>query len=142
MCPIENMNLSTAEQKVVVDKTFRDTTTGQSCFVIFRAPHPMRISGVTAIAVGISGSPTSQLALERFVVGAGLTVIAIGGALTHTAIGTSGAQGFSLPAAGSSLLDLAAGDCLTLQTGGANTAAKVLHVSAVLQSLQDIKSFS
>jgi hypothetical protein len=98
--------------------------------------------GVSAIAVGISGSPTSQLAVERFVVGAGLTVFALGGALTHTAIGTSGAQGFSLPAAGNSLLSLAAGDLLTVQTGGANTAAKVLHVTAVVKALQDIKSFS
>jgi hypothetical protein len=139
--PIVNANKDSSEQQHVIEQTFRDTTTGQSAFVLFRAPYPMQIMGVTAIAVGLSGSPTSQLALERFVVGAGLTVIAVGGALTHNAWGTSGAQGFSLPAAGNSLLNLAAGDVLTIQTGGANTGAKVLHVAAVVKALQDIKSF-
>lgn len=137
-----NANKDSSEQQTVVEQTFRDTTTGQSAFVILRAPHALQIMGVSAIAVGLSGSPTSQLALERFIVGSGLTVIAIGGALTHANWGTSGAQGFSLPAAGSSLLNLAAGDLLTIQTAVANTGAKVLHITAVVKALQDIKSFS
>lgn len=134
-----NANKDVSEQKDVVAKTFQATTTGKD-LVIFQAPRPMRLSEAKAIAVGMSGAPTATLKLQRFVAGAGLTTISISGALTHTAIGTSGAQGFSMPASGSSLLELATGDVLVATTGGANAGLEQLNVSVIVQSLQDIKT--
>lgn len=140
---IVNRSLDTSEQKFIVDATFRDTTTGQSAFAICRVPFAAQLVQGHAMAIGISGTPASQLKVHRFIVGSGYTNFVVGGACTHSAaFGTSGFQTFSLPASGSSLLDLTAGDVLAIDTSGTNAAAKVLSVSFVLQATQDIKSFA
>jgi hypothetical protein len=139
---IINRSLDSSEQKMVVSAVFNATTTGVSGLPVWRAPFPCLVVGVTATASGVSGSPTSLLKLERFTPGVGFSAVAIAGALTHVAFGTSGAQGFSLVATGSSLLELAAGDQLTITTGGANSACQGLLIEAVVQALQDIKTFA
>jgi hypothetical protein len=139
---IINRSLDASEQKFVVSAHYINTTTGISGIPVWRAPFPCQVIGVTATACGVSGSPTSLLKLERFNIGTGLSAVAIAGALTHTAFGTSGAQGFSLVATGSSLLQMAVGDQLTITTGGANSACQGLLVEAVVQALQDIKTYA
>jgi hypothetical protein len=137
---IVNASKDSSEQQRDLHTLIKDTATGKD-YVLFRAPHALRIMGASAIAVGLSGAPTATLKLQRFVVGAGLTTIAISGALTTTAIGTSGPQGFSMPASGSSLLDLAKGDVLVCTTGGSNAGLEQLNVGVVVKALQDIKSW-
>lgn len=137
---IVNRTKDVSEQKEVVQKTFTATVTGKD-YVVLNAPHALQLSEAKGIAVGMSGAPTATLKLQRFVVGAGLTTIAISGALTHTAIGTSGAQGFSMPAAGSSLLNLQAGDVLVCTTGGTNAGLEQLNVAVIVKALQDIKTY-
>jgi hypothetical protein len=139
---IINRSLDSSEQKFVVSAHFTNTVTGISGLPVWRAPFACRVIGVTASAAGVSGSPTSLLKLERFNIGTGLSAVAIAGALTHTAFGTSGAQGFSMVATGSSLLDMVAGDQLTITTGGTNSACGALLVEAVVQALQDIKTYA
>lgn len=137
---IVNRSLDSTEQKELVEVEITSTTTGKD-YILHKAPRAQRITDAKCTVVGMSGAPTGTLKLQRFVVGAGLTTISISGALTHSAIGTSGSQTFSLPAAGSSLLELAAGDFLVMTTAVANTGVEQAFVSVVVQNLQDIKTW-
>lgn len=137
---IINRTLDVSEQKKQMDVTITATTTGKD-YIVYRAPGPMLISDARSLGVGLSGTPTSTLKLQRFVTGAGLTTISISGALTVTAIGTSGAQQYSLPAAGSSLLSLQAGDVVVATSGGTNAGLEQLYVQLVVYSLQDIRAW-
>lgn len=139
---IVNRSYDSSEQKFLVAAHVSNTVTGISGIPLFRAAFPVQIIGITATATGLSGSPTSQLKIERFTVGTGLSVVALGGALTHHNFGTSGPQGFSLPAAGSSLLQLFTGDQITVTTGGSNAAAVGILIEFCFQALQDIKTFA
>lgn len=137
---IINRSLGESEQKEAVQANVKNTVTATN-YVVHRAQRPQEILAAKAYAAGLSGSPTSTLYVERFVVGTGGVTYAVGGALTHTAFGTSGAQAYSLPASGSSLLQLQAGDVVRVLTGTANTAATDLSVQIVLKNLNDIKGW-
>lgn len=135
-----NRSMDISEQKDLQTALATATATGKD-YIVHRAPRAQTLTDAKAIAVGLSGAPTATLKLQRFVAGAGLTTIAISTALTHTAIGTSGAQSFSLPASGSSLLALAAGDVVVATTGGSNAGLEQLMVQIVVQNIQDIKQW-
>lgn len=138
---IVNRTLDTSEKNKQMDVTINNTVTGKD-YIVYRAPCAMEIVDARAAGVGLSGTPTSTLKLQRFVTGAGLTTISISGALTVTAIGTSGALQYSLPAAGSSLLSLAAGDVVVATSAGTNAALEQQYVSLVVKSLQDIRTWA
>lgn len=129
-----------SQQKDLVQQNLLAVPTGAT-MLLHKAPRAQTITDAKMSAVGISGSPTATLYLQRFVVGAGLTSIAISGALAVQNVGTSGSQTFSLPAAGSSLLQLASGDILTVITGGANSAVVEALVDVVVQNIQDYKGW-
>lgn len=135
---ILNRTLDVSQQKELIEANFALAATGKD-LIVHKAPCYQLITDCRATAVGLSGAPTTTLKLQRFVVGAGLTTISISGALTHTAIGTSGSQQYSLPAAGSSLLMLAPGDFLVATTGVANTGTEQTIVHLVVQNIPDIK---
>jgi hypothetical protein len=90
---------------------------------------------------GVSGSPTFDLRIQRFIPGAGLTVFSPGTTtLAATAFGTSGIQSFLLQDTGGSLILLAANDVISITTGGANSAVASATIGVVLQAIQDIKT--
>lgn len=105
------------------------------------APCAAQVLAVATAGIGLSGSPILGLQVQRFVVGAGNTVIPLNGSslLTVTAYSTSGMQTHTLTAAGTTLVGLQKGDILQVVTSGANTAAVYVH-EAVIQILQDVKS--
>lgn len=88
-------------------------------------------------AWGLSGSPVHSLWLYRFA--GGYTGIQIGGNLSITAFGTSGALSFSMMAA-SVTYQLQAGDQIVLYATGANSAVDKTSVTLVVRNLQDIVS--
>lgn len=96
---------------------------------------------VAHTAFGLSSTPTVGVQIQRFVVGAGLTTIPLNGSslLTIAAFSTSGIQTQTLPASGSTLLQLLKGDEIQLVTSTASSAATYV-VQAVTQILQDVKS--
>lgn len=108
---------------------------------LFIAPYPVKLKQVKYSILGLSGAPTHKLQLSRFVVGAGLTSIEIVAAGAVVAVGTSGVQAMTLPAAGSSLNNLQTGDVLEIVSAGANTAVAEATYEVVMQALQDIKSY-
>lgn len=108
---------------------------------LFVAPYPVTLEQVKYCALGLSGAATHKLQIGRFIVGAGATAIDINAAAALVAIGTSGLQGASLPASGSSLLNLQAGDRLMAVSAGTDAAIASIVYTAVVKKTQDILSY-
>ena len=136
---INNRTLDASLQRQTFQAAYGVVGTGvtlSACVV----PYASTLDAVRVTANGLSGSPTIDLRVWRFIVGTGVTTIA-GGATTLTAqaLGTSGIQSMVLASSGNSLLNLLANDVITLTTGGANTAASYT-VSVVIKNTQDIRT--
>lgn len=137
---LTNRDKDSSEQKQTFTASFGAVATG-STLSLAVVPWPAELKAVRAAAHGLSGSPTVDLRILRFVSGAGMTAIAGGmTTLTLQAVGTSGVQSGALASAGSSLLQLQAGDVITATHGAANTNVLGVSYALVLQALQDIKS--
>lgn len=137
---IVNRTLDASEQRKSFTCNYAATATGATIPVVM-VPFNSTLDAVQLAAFGLSGAPTFDLRIQRFIVGTGLTVIA-GGATTATPpeFGTSGVLTMSLATSGSTLLNLLAGDVLTLTSGGSNTAVKSLSVGICIKAVQDIKT--
>lgn len=134
---IINRSLDVSEQQEAKKVNVNGTVTG-TAYVIDVIPDSKQLMQAKSYALGLSGAPTAQLQIARFIAGAGATVIPVGSALTSVAFGTSGLQSFSL---GASPILLQEGDVLQVAAGAANSALTSLTVEVVLQSLQDYKSW-
>lgn len=137
---IINRSLDLSEQQEQHTLNQAPTVTA-GVYTVANIRRPMKLNSAEAKCLGLSGAPTSQLAIQRYIAAAGVTNITVGAALTHVDIGSIGVQTFSLPAVGSSLLQLQDGDSLVVVAGGANSALNSLVVDVVLENLQDIKSW-
>lgn len=137
---ITNRDKDSSEQKVEFTANFGAVPTGTTLQLAI-VPFPAELKAVRAAANGLSGSPAVAIQVLRFITGAGMTSIS-GGATTLTlqAVGTSGVQSAVLATAGSSLLQLQAGDIILASHSGANTNVLGVSYSLVLQALQDIKT--
>lgn len=135
--PVDNRELGTGVQSNAFNATLTKTITGQT-YALCVVPYPAQLVAAQQCAAGLSGAPNHSLWLQRFVVGSGVTSINIGNSLVSVVFGTSGIQGFSIPAGASNLLQ--AGDIVMLSTAAANTASESTTVTLVLKSLQDIRS--
>ena len=136
---ITNRALDASEQRKLIEFGIGAVATGATLLVA-QIPYASTLEAVKVSAQGLSGSPTYDLRVWRFIVGTGVTTIA-GGAttLTGVAMGTSGAQSMVLAASGSTLLNLLPNDVITLTSGTANTAVTGLNVAVVIKAVQDIK---
>ncbi len=137
--PIENRTLGTGLQKDVLEAHYAATATGATLHAAI-IPYPSVLKDVKVAAAGLSGSPTVALKILRFIVGTGVTTITGATTLTLGSIGTSGMQSMVLEASGSTLLNLLAGDVLTLTVGASNAAVTNISVAAVIQATQDIRT--
>lgn len=117
------------------------TVTGTSAAVL-TVPFNCKVVGAFQSARGMSGAPVHTLVAEKFVIGTGAAVVSgWASALTVSAFGTSGSQGYSCPAA--SFITLNAGDLITLYPSGTAAAVTEVVIGLVLEALDDIKkSFS
>lgn len=106
---------------------------------IYVAPYPVTVDAVRVAALGISGTPTAVLKVERNTAAGATTITGGWTTLTLQAVGTSGVQSVVAAASGSSFLSLATGDVISYTSGGANSAAFVA-VAVVAKALQDIKN--
>lgn len=138
---INNRSLDVSEQKQNININVGAVATAGATYNIYTAPFPLTLTDIRVAAQGLSGSPAWSIQKGVFYPGAGLTLNAIIGSYTVVAYGTSGLQRCSLLAAGSTLLNMAAGDELFLVPSGANSAVADAVVSVVIQATQDIKSY-
>lgn len=138
---IQNRDLGTNLQLTTLSQSFGALATGLTV-PVFTIASPCTISAAKVSAFGISGTPTLALTIQRFIVGSGVTSY-LGGftTLTMQAAGTSGSQSVAIAAAGSTALNLLAGDVIMATTGGANSAVTGVNVGLVVQYTQDLKSY-
>lgn len=133
---IINRTKDSSEQTFSVSYNVRPTATSTTDLV-FQIPQAGTILAGQLSAVGLSGSPTAAMAIKRFVVGAGETLIPIGAALALVATSTSGPQSYTF-----SSTALQAGDVLSVTHAGSNAAVQQLNVAVAIQSTQDIKTWT
>lgn len=115
-----------------------------SSFFVSQMPYPGTLKALSVAALSVSGAPVVSLDLKRFTSAGVTTVASLGSGLTLIAHGTSQAyQLMTLATSGSTLLMLQAGDVLVLNQNfsGGNVGAAQCVVTAVVQAVQDIKSF-
>lgn len=133
-----NRDKDASEQKDVIQVSYAAVGTGLT-LIVAQVPYPCTVVDCRLAAVGLSSAPTVAFQTSRFITGTGNTTLTgIAGTWTATALGTSGPVQASLQASGSSLLSLQAGDVITIQSGGANSALASLSVEVVLKKTQDI----
>lgn len=143
---VANRDLDVTEQRKVFELTVLTAAlvTGSTSIVAL-VPYVSTLDSAMLAITGISGAPTYQLNVDRFIPGAGFTtiIVATGTSNTPGAFGTSGVGGGSgmiLAPAGSTLLNLLPNDMLMLTTGGSNAAAKALAMGVVILPIQDLKT--
>lgn len=135
-----NRALDPSEQKEWMHSLVSSLAIAGSHAIVAMAPFPAELKFVEIAAVAAANSPVLSLEIIRFVVGAGSTIIlASAPTLAVTAVGTSGPQGFSLVASGSTLLQLQAGDLIGLKmAGGISGAVTNMSVDVVMKPSQDV----
>lgn len=145
---IVNRDLDASEQRTFIGSVFGGNRGGSllggaSYFIGAPLPFPCTVQSMRSYATGLSGAPLLNLRASRFTAG-GLTsiLLSISGMVLNAA-GTSGVLGYSgLAAAGSTLLQLQAGDCMAVEFAGANTAAIELMVQVTIAKTQDIVQYN
>jgi hypothetical protein len=138
---IINRTMDASEQKDQVQTVVMAPVNAQE-IPLFVAPRACTISDVKASLLGISGAPNLLLRVQRFVPGTGGSTFNVGSTFTVAAFGTSGLQGASLPAAGSTTLNLVKGDVLSaIHGGGSGAASTATIIELVVQYAQDIKTW-
>ena|ERR1039458_7192036 len=137
---IANRTLDASEQKRAFCATYALVGTGLTLTPLV-VPFNSVLNGIQIAVSGLSGSPTYQFAINRFIVGTGVTTIIAGFTLcTPLTWSTSGMVTVVSVAAGNSLLTLLSGDQIICASGAANTAVAELSVAISIQATQDIKT--
>lgn len=134
---IVNRDLDGTQQVETLVGQVSGTVSGNT-YCMATIPYPAQVIAASECAMGLSGAPNHSLWIQRFIAGSGVTSIAIGASMAAVAFGTSGGQSFTLISAFTNLLQT--GDLVLLSVDGANTAAKHVSVTLVVQALQDIKT--
>lgn len=134
---VANRDLDASEQKHALQATTGLIVTGQT-YPLFIVPYNSTFKAAQFAAIGVSGAPNYSLWIQRFIVGTGITSIAVGASVVATTYGTSGSQGFTL--VGGATFPLYTGDVISLSVAAANTASIATQVTIVIQALQDVKT--
>lgn len=139
---INNRELGNSQRREVYENEWSALANG-STVVMAVVPYPSSLDAVQIYAFGLSGAPTVQVIVNRFIPGTGFTAFNLGSTMSLVAFGTSGvlaATGFSLPQIGSTLTALLTNDVIMLQTGSSTNAAVTgLVGAAVIRPIQDSK---
>ncbi len=142
---IVNRALDSSQQELEFYSTYGAFSTGASnapaVVPIAMIPYASNLVAARVSATGLSGAPTLDLSITRFIVGSGSTSY-LGGftTLTFVGIGTSGMQSVTIAAAGSTALSLFAGDVIYGSVAGQDSAISRMSVSIVVKATQSIKT--
>lgn len=138
---IVNRDKDASEQKCVLHGFQSGNLVAAQTMHMAIMPWPCTIESLKVSAVGVSNAPAWSF--EKLT-GTGASGIAMGlTSMTIQARGTSGAQGFSLlAAAGSTLLNFAAGDVLSIVQAGASVSVNGFAFEVVVKKTQDILSWN
>lgn len=135
---IENRDLAFQQQRDTYQANLAAIATGGTA-VLCILPYPGQVDAAGIVAPnGISGTPSLNLEVLRYVVGGATTLGSL--ASTLSLAGSTLAQGFTVFTGASQLL-LQTGDVLCVRVGGTNSSvfpSTLLSVS--VRALQDIKT--
>ncbi len=137
-----NRSKDSSEQKWIYEVSYGaigTTPTAAPELAVCSVPFPGVIKKMVASAKGVSGAPALDMYVQRFTT-VGITLSGGATSLTLQAYGTSGMQSFVLAASGNTLLNVLAGDMITVKMSGLDTAVDSLSVGVVIQAVQDIKT--
>lgn len=134
---IVNRDLDSSQQPVLVNKEIGAIATGVTSLIAL-IPNSCQVVAAGLKAYGLSGSPQYSLNLLR-TFAAGPTLIGLGATVTASLGLSSVVQGFSITLGATVFAE--AGDVLMLNSGGSNTAATGVSVTAVLKPLQEVKTY-
>ncbi len=141
---IHNRTLGASEQRHALPfSNFSLALTSGETGVISLIPYPCTLDAAQVAAFSIQSNPNLLLTVTRFIPGAGVTTWNVGSTFAPPNYGTSGVLtvGISLPAIGSPLLLLAAGDVAGYVVGGGSTAGIFgLAGCLVVRPMQDVKT--
>lgn len=142
--PVINREFDFSEQ-VIEKSVLVSTAVGASAGNSYHVAHvaqPGVLKGVAIAAASISGTPNVSLDIKRYTASGVTTIPDVGTTLAVLAYGASTPyQMFTLADAGSTLLNLQAGDVVVLRQNfsGGNVAIGGAIVTTCFQALQDIK---
>lgn len=134
-----------SSEQIVSFQNLVTTTVGASAansYFVAQAPFPGTLKAFSIAAQSVSGAPVVSLGVARFTAAGATTIAYVGTTLTVQAHGTSAAyQTVTLATAGSTLLNLQAGDVIVLKQefSGGNVSAAGCVVTTCIQASQDIK---
>lgn len=138
--PIVNRDLDISQQKDVYSYYSNGAIATGATRLVCIVPYPCTLSNIYHTALGVSTAMQVTINKLSFNAGASLTAIGLSNIVLVNQ-GTSGFLGFSgLAAAGSTLLNLQAGDCIYFTTSVANGNALDLVMNFVFKKTQDIVS--
>lgn len=140
---IVNRDVSASEQKEVLYFVSQGAVATGVTKVAHVLPYPCTLESVRSYALGVSNAMQVAFQVARFTSG-GATAINLGiSNMILQNAGTSGIIGYSgLAAAGSTLLQLQAGDVIQFVTSVANGNATDLSLNFVIKKVQDIVSYN
>lgn len=140
---IQNRSKADPEKKEVIQWNAGGAIATGTTRKVFVAPYPCTVEALAADAAGVSNAMQVEVQKRSFIVGAGATSQNMGiSNLVLQNSGLSGVQNFSgLAAAGSTLLNLAAGDAVDIVTSVANGNSTDLALALVIKKTQEIVSY-
>lgn len=139
---IVNRTKDLSEQRVPFQKRLiaTDLVNGATTVVCI-APFACTLDGGQISLFGLSGAVNFAVAVTRNGAAGATFVACVGTSNPALAYGTSGAWQLVLPASGSTLLNIGAGDLIHVnQSGGSSAAAVTADIAIVLKPIQDIKT--
>ncbi len=120
--------------------SFSNGETGVLAYV----PFPCNLRDANIATFSVVGSINLILTVNRFIVGAGFTSYTVGSTFALRSFGTSGvfASGLSLPAFGSTLLQLMPNDVIGyLVAGGSTASCSGIAGNIILTKTQDVTRY-
>jgi hypothetical protein len=141
---VHNRTFGNSEQKKALEFSSNVALSNGETGVLNYVPYPCILNAVNLAAFSNEGGVSLSLSVLRFCPTQGMTTITLVSGFVPVSYGVSGfaSSGLSLPASGSTLLNLMQGDILGYQVGGGATAGIFgLAGCFVVQPTQDIKVF-
>ena len=120
--------------------SFTNGETGVLAYV----PFPCTLRNASIATFSVVGSINLILTVNRFIVGAGFTSYTLGSTFALRSFGTSGvfANGISLPASGSTLLQLMPNDVIGyLASAGATASCSGIAGDVLITAVQDVTKY-
>lgn len=132
------------QRRPLVFSNFSSALTSGETGVLAYVPFPCVLEGGQIAAFSVTANSNLMFTLRRFIPGVGATSWNIGSTFAPPSFGTSGVlpAGISLPASGSSLLNLMPNDVIGYVVGGGTTSG-IFGVAGcfVVRPVQDLKVY-